>query len=218
MIKKLRVLNPRSSRPRACMLNHSLYCLLGVKTRRKHLTKIILLGGCLENIQSVNPPDISNFSLGSGKNVSKLYSHQLDTEGHYNLMLKDKTNLTQRCCGRHHALPWHSILLTKTHGEILPVTLSIRKSCILLNNHFICKCEQSKFCSYLFSIFIMAARNCWAKFISHMKRPSRTTVCNKSFGVPCSLLALLVSYLYSPLVLIPKAYLFYSFLHSLYHL
>lgn len=163
-------------------------------------------------------PDISNFSLGSGKNTSNLYSHQLDIEGHYNLMLKDKTNLTQRCCGRHHPLPWHSILLTKTHGETVPVTLSIRKSCILLNNLFVAKCEQSKFCSHLFSIFVMAARNCWAKFMPHTKRLSGATVCNKSFGEPCSLLAWLVSNLYSPLVLIPKAYSFYSFLHSLYHL
>lgn len=83
------------------------------------------------------PPDVSNFSLRSSKNSSKLYSHQLDIEGHYNLTLKDETNLTQRCCWRHHPLPWHSILLTKTHEETFPVTLSIRKSCILLNSHFV---------------------------------------------------------------------------------
>ena len=104
-------------------------------------------------------------------------------------MLKDKTHLTQRCWRRHPPLPWHSILFTKTHGETLPVTLSIWKRCTLLHNHFICKCEQSKPCSYLFSIFVMAARNCWAKFIPHTKRLSRTKVCNKSFGILCSLLA-----------------------------
>lgn len=61
MIKKLRVivemiLELRESDSRACMLNHSLHCLLGVKTGRKHLPKIILMENCLENIQSVDSP------------------------------------------------------------------------------------------------------------------------------------------------------------------
>lgn len=62
MIKKLRVivvelgLEPRESDSRACMLNHSLDCLLGVKTGRKHLSKIILMEGCLKNMHSVNSP------------------------------------------------------------------------------------------------------------------------------------------------------------------
>lgn len=100
IIKKPRVivvelgLEPRESDSRACMLNHSLDCLLGVKTGRKHL--------CVWRICSPSiPPEISNFILGSSKNTSNLYSLQFDIEGHYNLTLKDKTNLTQRCCWRH---------------------------------------------------------------------------------------------------------------------
>lgn len=69
MIKKRRVivvelgLEPRDSDSRACTLNHSLDCPLGVKTGRKHLPKITLMEGCLENMQSVNSPRHFKFHL-----------------------------------------------------------------------------------------------------------------------------------------------------------
>lgn len=62
MIKKLKVmvielgLEPRESDSTTLVLNHSLCCFLGEKTRRKHLPEIILMEGCLENMQSVNSP------------------------------------------------------------------------------------------------------------------------------------------------------------------
>lgn len=43
--------------------NYSLDCPLGVKTGRKHLPKIILMEGCLENMQSVSSPRHFKFHL-----------------------------------------------------------------------------------------------------------------------------------------------------------
>lgn len=156
------------------------------------------------------PPDISNFSLGSSKNTSELYSHQLDIEGHYNLTLKDKTNLTQRCYWRYHPLPWHSILFTNTHGETFPVTLSIRKSCILLVTLFTNTNTVNSvplwFPSLLWLLGIVKP---------NLYPPSRNSPgpypYNMPFGIHCSFFAVLVSYLYSPLVPIFTALYFISF-------
>lgn len=88
-------------------------------------------------------PQMVQISAFDQARTSKVYSHQLDIEGHYNWKWKDKIILIQRCYWRHHSLPWHSILLTKTHGKMFLVIFSIQNINILLKSHFVCKSEQN---------------------------------------------------------------------------